>query len=1606
MIEYGNIIKIVSSEDYDNQLFFVKRVASDKLTLLKANGKEVTIPVDKIKEIIIVYVPEEKGFVNQSHLSVGEWVEIEFKSKTKDVVQGRIIKIDKNLHVETSNGMYYIPIEYGLPENVISVREILEKEEEEEEVKGAQPDVETQEAEEKEEEKEEPEEMVEPDEVIEEEVLGSIEVEEGQENLFFTLEQQKIDLLEHLLINVEESKRSVFLMKKMYNIIQRYKELKTIYTSFEDGVKVIRLPQNQYQESFIKNVNPLFVPVSDKVKIKVFDLLVDIGTRKSFYYITSDIYENIFKDPQFKNISFSDYQKELLKPFNSLVTETNYDKHEIMNKRKEVYLLKELLKIPISESFVSDSVIVQPRVYLHYSLRDQQNSNILLKSNLSRNPYYELMFRKEDDINVVNVDDSYKASCELFNNEITWYKNDCATYEEYVQKLLPSFEDFINCYLNTKFLNFSQVLKEMETLKIEKLNKTTYDILFAILKKNINDFYRTELENRKLNTREKKQPPILKDMTVIGALLRDYYPLKHDYFYSISEVFKSGLIDCYHYYALQTTHQNVRILDSEIEQMIESIKKEFENPQKDRVHKIYETEQQLKNDENKIVLQDIPWEKAFISAGELLHRELVKRNSMLSLDDVIIKLKKVCENNIDQIKNQFDKNDVQFIKEFITKYHVLKNQKAEVLETKKIFIWNGSAWKLSTEEAGCLAKNLVRIKGECQEVNKEKAFKERISEMINNFETDKLREKELKKVKIDDESHLSRLRSLQMRHLKSEMKYHTEKYNYRTLELQKDNIPQDISPYLDLRGRILKEPVLSNKYKALQLFIKNYTKTGEDPHWFYCIESNVKLLPTFLLELSDAFLKTNTYPETLQMICDRQGELSDNFDYYVDKYSGYPIKAINFDDEEDYNSGGFKDVFHEVVEKEEEFVEENPKDKMVKNAINALLSYSGILIEKKYTDELFELVMKSVSLTLSTGKSKNENSIIVYAVMAHCFIFIQTLAGDVKFSKPFPNCVKSFEGYPLDAEDKGYKGIKYMCCIVKEISRKTDPWESVKGTKMEVMIETLANYTKQFVLPIKEINDKLITKREVKVEIKEHTEEYSWSLFYPRLNIVKPIQVLSESPFEKIMALSFIIQSKINAHISKQSAILTNSLKQPYLINTCCQKNNDVFQYMLENAKLTELDEVFDIKRKMDKKNEMQKINHMYCAVPTKMMHRNVSASYEESVIYRGVIRWFMFDTELPFPEKLKKYGIVKPPDYNKKDKIGEKIAKIKNFKPVPEEVFIEIIKDISHKIERTIVEKVHKVSVKNQMDEWIKDNKVKEVYNFCGEETNKKIINILSQIPKADKKRTDACLRFNTLFRNNKKNDFLPENLEHLNFMNHILLNKIKSLLFIFPEKIKNSKTNYSIPKHWDLDKKHIMEIKQNIFNYYRTIETFHKNEDLIFNLNKLNSESDYDDFKRWISLPIHNQKMKNDIYYYIFVSIFEHYILLKSPKMNEYIKVVVAHFVSEDSSALNFDSQKIEYISDMAKKSETQIKTDALKNLSREARKAQNTLKELKLGEWNTGLSKSIFKYDKSLYNEVFEEAKKIREGMDLVDEDNYGTYGLDDGENVEGFDGDEYY
>ena len=44
--------------------------------------------------------------------------------------------------------------------------------------------------------------------------------------------------------------------------------------------------------------------------------------------------------------------------------------------------------------------------------------------------------------------------------------------------------------------------------------------------------------------------------------------------------------------------------------------------------------------------------------------------------------------------------------------------------------------------------------------------------------------------------------------------------------------------------------------------------------------------------------------------------MSDDGGYIIDKYSGYIIRHIDFDDAEGYDKGGFKIVHHDIIEKD------------------------------------------------------------------------------------------------------------------------------------------------------------------------------------------------------------------------------------------------------------------------------------------------------------------------------------------------------------------------------------------------------------------------------------------------------------------------------------------------------------------------------------------------------------------------------------------------------------------------------------------------------------------------------------------------------------------
>jgi hypothetical protein len=239
---------------------------------------------------------------------------------------------------------------------------------------------------------------------------------------------------------------------------------------------------------------------------------------------------------------------------------------------------------------------------------------------------------------------------------------------------------------------------------------------------------------------------------------------------------------------------------------------------------------------------------------------------------------------------------------------------------------------------------------------------------------------------------------------------------------------------------------------------------------------------------------------------------------------------------------------------------------------------------------------------------------------------------------------------------------------------------------------------------------------------------------------------------------------------------------------------------------------------------------------------------------------------------------------------------------------------------------------------------------------------------------------------------------MEHQETMTRVLYNKIENILHVFPEKIyNNANPPRKLPKHWNLDDRHVDNIMEFTRQYDENLTNFYEND--AWKIKQ--REIDIRDYERWLKVQT-SVSMKYVLYCYIYVSAFHD---LVEKGLLDYVRTVVGIFLDEDKLALNFDKKQIDFLSDMAKKSETELKTDRLKKLTKDARRAQNAMKDLKLGEWGVGLDKSLFKYDKAKYGDVLIEAKKITEGMDVPDE-LYGTYGLDDGDNLEGFDGDEYY
>ena len=353
--------------------------------------------------------------------------------------------------------------------------------------------------------------------------------------------------------------------------------------------------------------------------------------------------------------------------------------------------------------------------------------------------------------------------------------------------------------------------------------------------------------------------------------------------------------------------------------------------------------------------------------------------------------------------------------------------------------------------------------------------------------------------------------------------YREYKYDYIKSALgnmieQRDII---ISPHNKLLSLILNQADFVEKQENIIKFANQYTREamdGEEPHFRYCIDTGIALLPTFLLELAEAF-HAGTYLNTIERICKHQGQISDDGDAWVDKYSGFFIRPIEVSTDEGYSAEGFKlqtnfQVKEDIVMFAKKEKAKKEEDKIILNVIRSVANHIGVKLneEEFIVNHVNKFLLKNLEQNLNI-KKKNEgkkvptyktlyNNYLLYNTIAYVTILIQTTIPSLKSNKTFPGCIRSLHGYPLGSiNDMSF--IKYVSCIVEKMKSEDNPWKAIKKSKLEQIEKNIVTTIKNIIENNTEIKRKLKEKREY---LETHIEEESipkelsinnWKTFLP-----------------------------------------------------------------------------------------------------------------------------------------------------------------------------------------------------------------------------------------------------------------------------------------------------------------------------------------------------------------------------------------------------------------------------------------------------------------------------------------------------------------------------
>ena len=973
-----------------------------------------------------------------------------------------------------------------------------------------------------------------------------------------------------------------------------------------------------------------------------------------------------------KRIELTNSDRVSIKGFVSLSDE--------MRKYYKLFLPKSniISKIKVNHINFSMEKILSQKEGSYYNINEDE-----INKELNSDEKNEVLFRNmhsNGGINYIYNDNDDEKYEDINHDE---------KYDKFLEYMIPKTKTIIK-YIKFRIkngINYEKIMSELESFLIydEDITFKQYTFMNSIIAEQIEDYRKKYMENiskcvnyvLKSRTNRvfselnylipKKDRDEMSQMFNLNIYEKENSEIKND---TTSETIHKILsIDNGNYYTNYITSLNKHLIQTEsIDDIIEE-------------QKIYEEKD--KEDNKNTNCGDILLAKRYVDIDEVFEDN----------DNLDLKFDKKYDDQVKyEIMNEFEQDrnvlDAEELLHKLKNHLILKVGIKETLaerealamiegfkrvidgdyaildvgtEEIRYFVRENNKWRMdknfNNQVEGIVKfcnvrENCIKINKSCEtnEVAKNKIKKNLMQDIINNFDNTVAENYELYT------SNLNRkINSYKkfVEKIKLFNKMEVLKYNKKHIEYASDIKLDDIivSPHEDLRDVILSQTDITKRYTDILTFIENYCyekyftwsptdeqeneQENEQLYWYYCKETNVKLLPNFYKEIAEAYINgfdESLYNLAVNRICNYRGVISDDGDKIVDKWSGYYIKNITFDESEGYDEQGFKKVSRSVISdeivfndfKQSNFNYSSKLANQIKKIVSVIDKKINVSLSDKYNfiiKNATTLVEKNVgneedyNKKMEKKKQKNKklkinpyekvyDEILLFSIMGLYITAIQITIPSIKSLKTYDSCENSFEGYPLNNTNMGI--LKYICCVFLKTKSSDRPWNVIPNSSkktfdnvLKKMMEKLKNYMDSYIVNKTEIKSLIDKKKEWMMVNPDdeliprdfHLE--NWTTFLPPLIQIKPkraVNISSEfkqllennikkgdnQQFERLWDLkgklinySLMIQESIQNVINNQPLLLNTLDEIPFVENACCHDGmNSVYKFFAEKENI------------------------------------------------------------------------------------------------------------------------------------------------------------------------------------------------------------------------------------------------------------------------------------------------------------------------------------------------------------------------------------------------------------------------------------------------------